>query len=449
MALAGSTVAAAQDASRAVSLEQAIGLALQGHPALARQDGVELAAGARVELARAGLLPQLDVALQASGGTANLVRGATFPSRGVPGLSGPLAPPAIDGAFGTMASLSASWDALGLLARMASVDAALRELDRARAGGDVLRLQLAFDVADAFLGALARAEAVKAARAAEERAAVFETAVRGLVEHDLRPGADLSRVRAERALASTQLIRAQQAQTLAELALAQAVGLAGRLTPLAGQLLEVPPERALPAGRPNPELAEAEQAAAAARAREAVVSAGYLPRLEVVAALWARGSGFPAASGPAPVAAGLVPNVPNWAAGLVASWPALDVFAQRARARGAAAETREATAHRRELELRIGGQLESARAILDGARQVAANTPLALTAAREAEQQATARYRSGLASVTEVAEAQRLLAQAESDDSVARLGVRTAALLFARALGDLEPFLSDLRRGAP
>jgi outer membrane protein len=49
--------------------------------------------------------------------------------------------------------------------------------------------------------------------------------------------------------------------------------------------------------------------------------------------------------------------------------------------------------------------------------------------------------------VVEVAEAQRLLAQAEIQDAVARLNVRRAELLLARAVGDLGPFLASVRGG--
>ena len=61
------------------------------------------------------------------------------------------------------------------------------------------------------------------------------------------------------------------------------------------------------------------------------------------------------------------------------------------------------------------------------------------------ERQSDARYRSGLVPVVEVAETQRLLAQAETEDAVARLRIHRARLLLGRALGDLEPFLAELR----
>jgi outer membrane protein TolC len=72
---------------------------------------------------------------------------------------------------------------------------------------------------------------------------------------------------------------------------------------------------------------------------------------------------------------------------------------------------------------------------------VADYTPVALNAAQATFQQAGARYRTGLGVIVEVAEAQRLLTQAEIDDSLARLNVWRAWLGAAAAAGDLEPFL--------
>jgi outer membrane protein len=85
-------------------------------------------------------------------------------------------------------------------------------------------------------------------------------------------------------------------------------------------------------------------------------------------------------------------------------------------------------------------QIAQATAILDGAYRVADNTPVALNAARDAEQQATARYQAKLATADDVAQAQRLLEQAEIDDAVARLEVWHAILDYAYALGDLTLF---------
>ena len=61
-------------------------------------------------------------------------------------------------------------------------------------------------------------------------------------------------------------------------------------------------------------------------------------------------------------------------------------------------------------------------------------------------QQASARYQAGLSSIDAVAEAQRLLTQAEIDDALARLGVWRGLLAVASAAGDIQPFLAEVSR---
>ena len=120
----------------------------------------------------------------------------------------------------------------------------------------------------------------------------------------------------------------------------------------------------------------------------------------------------------------------------------------RARARVEAAHVKVADARRREIVQAVQSQIDGARAILEAARREAANTPIARRRARTAEAQATARYRAGLATVVEVAEAQRLLAQAEIDDAVGASRRAARQLLAgARAVGDLGPFLDEARGG--
>lgn len=56
------------------------------------------------------------------------------------------------------------------------------------------------------------------------------------------------------------------------------------------------------------------------------------------------------------------------------------------------------------------------------------------------------RYEAELSTVTEVAEAQRLLAQAEVENALARLSIWRAQLAEAKAKGDLAPLLDLLRK---
>jgi hypothetical protein len=48
-----------------------------------------------------------------------------------------------------------------------------------------------------------------------------------------------------------------------------------------------------------------------------------------------------------------------------------------------------------------------------------------------------------LGNIDEVAEAQRLLTQAQIDDALARLGVWRALLAVATVAGDIQPFVAE------
>jgi len=96
-------------------------------------------------------------------------------------------------------------------------------------------------------------------------------------------------------------------------------------------------------------------------------------------------------------------------------------------------------------ETLVGRQLQEqfsqAGAALRAMRSVAKNTPIQVEAVRTALAQATARYKAGLTSIDDVAQAQRLVVQAEMDDSIARLNVWRAFLQLQSVRGDLQPFL--------
>jgi len=273
---------------------------------------------------------------------------------------------------------------------------------------------------------------------------VFHKIVGTLVQPSLRPGVDEARVQAELTAAELAVARAEQAKELQRARLAQAMGsrTGAPIEPIAGALLGAAPALGEHIARDtHPVGKQAAAELARASALEHVGALDYVPRIELFAALWVRGSGIYD-----PVAAGLVPEVRNWAAGVTATWNIFEIPAIRARARAAAAETAVATADRDDAALAVVGEAQRAAAVLRGALTIAQETPVALAAARAAEQQVTARYQAGLAQVTDVADTERILAQAEADDAVARVEVWRATLLVAKAAGDLTPVLAAARR---
>ena len=79
-------------------------------------------------------------------------------------------------------------------------------------------------------------------------------------------------------------------------------------------------------------------------------------------------------------------------------------------------------------------------------RRIAVETPKEVADARTGFAQASAQYRAGLTTIVTIAEAQRLLAQAEIDDSLATLAVWRALLQLQIAQGDISSFLAQASR---
>jgi outer membrane protein len=432
-----------------MTLEAAVNYALARQPSSRAARATAAGEEAGLEYARTNYLPELDLSAQETRATANNVPGLFLLMPGFPTIE----ENKNGGKFGSSAwnsstSLLLSKDVAGLLREMALVDVALAQRERATAGLAADKLTVAFGAAEAFMSEVAAAETVRAGEAGVERARVFAVAVKGRASSGLRPGADASRADAEVALALNQEISAQQAERVARATLVEALGggIDSAINVVSGRLLQLPPSAAVleHASPVDPFLHEALADISAARASTRAAKFEYLPRVELVAGIFLRDSGFSTNAKPGP-GDGSVPNTTNWAAGVVVTLPIKGLFQARADVDAQRAKERLAQARYDQVSIAIQKQIDSARAILNGARRIAANTPSELAAASATQVQDTARYQGGLATVVDVAEANRILTQAEVDNAVARVNVWRGMLLLARAVGDFYPLLNEIR----
>jgi outer membrane protein len=440
----------AQTAPNQLTLAEAVRLAVQNYPAIKERRARAQAAEEGVAVARTAYLPRLDVIWQENRATTNNVFGLLLPQAIVPPISGPvLGTRSFESVWGSAAGVLLSWDAVDFGQRKASIAVAQAQTMAAKAQTAVSELDAAAAAADAFLAVLAADESVRAARANVDRLQVFAESVRTLVQNQLRPGADESRANAELAIAKNQLSQATQTADLARAALADAIGAPGTSPQLAaGPLAAIPDVATEPVTTASHPAAQAAQAGIdAVRARELALDRAYAPRVTLQSAFAGRGTGADV-PGQASFGNGAWLQVPNWALGATVTFPALDLFSVRARKR---VEVQNELAERARYELTLNTlttQEARARALMKAATEIASNTPIERQAAADAESRARVRYQTGLAPITEVAEAQRLLAQADADEAIARLAVWRALLASAQARGDLKPFLDRAGRDA-
>jgi len=444
------TVAAAQtQAPHTLTLDDAIELARKNYPAVKEMRARAEAAQQGIAVARTSYLPRLDLLWQANRATRNNVFGLLLPQAVVPPISGPvLGTTSYDSVLGSAGGALLSWQAVDFGLRKANVDVARAQASVATAESAVTELDVTAAAADAFLSVLASDEAARSAQANVDRLQTFADAVRTLVRNQLRPGADESRADAELAIGRNQLSQALQTSAIARAALADAVGSAGATMLLdPGPLVHVPSLPSPDAGSPesHPAVRAASFAIEAVQARERSLGRAYAPRLDLQTAFSGRGTGAEVPGLPLN-GSGLSLHVPNWAVGATVSFSVLDVFVVNAKKRVEAQnELAERARHEQALQT-VTTQSARARALLSAATEIAHNTPAELKAAVDAESRARARYTNGLTSVTEVADAQRLLAQAQADDAIARLGLWRALLAVTQAQGDLTPFLERLHQ---
>jgi len=431
-----------------LTLNDAIQLALKNYPAIKESRARAEAADASVGVARTEYLPRLDMLWHENRATTNNVFGLLLPQPVISSISGPvLGTRSVgDSVWGSAGGVLLSWEAVDFGQRKAAVDAAQAESSLAKSQTTLTELDVASAAADAFITVLAAEESVRAVRANVDRLQVFANNVRTLVQNQLRPGADQSRAEAELAIASNQLSQAVQIAEVARASLADAVGSAGLSFELAtGALTTIPQFTIEAADLTTHPAARAGQAAIdVVRARERALDREYFPHVTLQSAFSARGTGADVPGVPS-YGNGLWPQVPNWAIGASVTFPAFDLFSINARKRVEVQNELAESAHYERTIQALTTQEVKASALMKAAMAIANNTPIEREAATAGESQARARYQNGLASVTEVAEAQRLLAQAEADDAVARLGVWRALLARAQAHGDLTPFIEKLK----
>jgi outer membrane protein TolC len=432
-----------------LTLDQAIDFALANYPAVRASMQRANAAREAVSLSRTAYLPRTDLLWQSNRATRNNIFGLLLPQSVVPPISGPVLPGTSDtGVWGSAGGILLSWEPFDFGYRGANVDVAKAAQNRANAELSLTRLDVAAAVADSFLALAAAQQQVNAAQADVDRRQVLAMSVHTLVNQELRPGADASRADAELSAAKIQLIRAQQLQRENEATFAQLLGIAGNHVGIdpTSLLRDAPASDIAPFSLSNhPAAVVANSNLFEVRARENVLSKSYFPRFNLQGSFSGRGSGAnPDGSfGTGTDGLGLMRR--NWAVGLTATFAVLDFPSLHFKKEIERANERAQEAEYQRTLQNLTAQSEKAKAAYDSAVLISQNTPIELQAAKLGETQATARYKAGLAPIVDVAEAQRLLLQAEIEDNLARLTVWRAMLGEALAEGDLQPFLNLVR----
>jgi outer membrane protein len=433
-----------------LTIAQAVETALRNYPSVKVSQEQIAAAAAGIQLARTAYLPRIDGVAQVNRATRNNVFGMLLPQSVIPSISGPvLGTNNLGTAWGSAIGTLVTWEPFDFGLRRANLAAAQASRAQSEAALKRTEYETAIAAADAFLTLAAAQETVVAAQAGVTRNETVAKTIHALANAELRPGADASRADAELAASRTQLIQAEQSVDVARATIARFTGGdPAQIAIAAPGLAQLPPEHdaAVFDAAANPVAVEQKAAIEQARAQLHALERSYFPRFYLQGSAYARGTGAETSGNILGGASGLAPSVQNYALGFTVTFPVFDFAALQAREAAQSATMRAQTARAQQIATDLKAQWNSAVATLRGARRIAANTPVQVTAARAAAQQATARYQAGLGNIDSVAEAQRLVTQAEIDDALARLGVWRGLLAVAASAGDIRPFLAEVGR---
>jgi outer membrane protein TolC len=349
--------------------------------------------------------------------------------------------------WGGATGLLLNWQPFDFGLRAANVQAAVAGRDKASATVRRTQLEVSTAAADAYLTVLVAGQTKKAAQAAVDNWETLRQSVHALTSAELRPGADESRIVAERAAAMTQLALAQEAVEMSRATLAKFLTKVNDSSPeltssqVLSRLPAIGDETAPFQPAANPVMDEQRASVAQSAAQLHATERTWVPQFNLEAAGYGRGTGAELDGQRLGGANGLAPNIGDYVVGVNITFPFMDFASIHAREASQASTLAAAKANEQLASRELQEQFAQAQAGLRATRAVAENTPIALESAQTSFAQANARYKAGLSPIDDLAQAQRLLVQAQIDDSIARLNVWRSFLHLQAIRGDLQPFL--------
>jgi len=433
--------------ARAITLADALAYARAHQPAALAALARIQQARATADIPRAERYPILGVTAQLFEGTTNNTTASylTVPPVDLPRIGG--TPSETTGSAGwrpyasTLVGAGANQELFDFGRIAAEAAAADARVTVAGYGADAVALDLALNVEEAFFAVHAAKAVFRAAEDAFERSLVHRDFARAGVKSGLRSPIELTRAEADLSRFDTGRIRARGGVSAAQAVLAAAVGWpevaldAADTTPGAAADLPALATALQLAGERDPRL---RQALAQLRAQEAetrAVGALSRPDLRLSATITGRAGGATPTTGGVPSGDGYLPNVPNWDAAVILSWPLFEpTVSARQRAARAAEDVQRANIDLVRQEVTTA--VERAYVDVVVARDALPSLEHELEAARANYAQADARFKAGLGTSVELADAEALRFDAEIRRALGIFDLAKTRAAFGRAISE-------------
>jgi outer membrane protein len=433
-----------QPAVRTMTLPDALAYARAHEPSLRAALARVAAAGADTRVARAQWQPSFGATAQAFEGTTNNTTGEYVgaPKVDLPRIGGTKTDDLAhwSPSTSTLAAVGGTQEVFdfGRIAAQAAVADAAHDGERHRADAERLRVDLL--VREGFYGVQGAHAVETAARDAFSRARVHRDMAAASVKSGLHAPIELTRAEADLARFDVGARRAAGGVRSAETVFAAAVGVDDALLDAAGpaEATALPPrvdEAVRRAVEREPVLQEARARIAGADDAARAIGAELRPDLVLTGTFSGRIGTATPSGGPVDDRYGPLPTVPNWDVGLVLRWPLWDAVVS-ARRDAAASRAEVARADLATLSRQEVAVVQSAYVDLEIAQDTLGSLGHAVDAAVANGAQADARFRAGLGTSLELADAEALRTDAEIQLAVGRFDVLRARAVLVRLLAE-------------
>jgi len=436
-------VLASPSPARSLTLREALAYAREHQPSILTALARVRAAQEETRVARARWLPSVGATAQIFEATANNSTASYLGVRSVdlPRIGGTRGtdPPSWAPQASTLAALGVDQEVFdfGRIGAQAAVADAALQAERFSADAERLRINLV--VKESFFAVLGAKSILTAATGAYARAKAHSDQAAARVKSGLHAPLELTRAQADLARFDVARVQAMGSVRSAQALLAAAIG-APDLVDAVGDEGAVPPlpplSEALGAGdQRDPVVRAAAAQLDAQRAVTRAVAAESRPDLFLSAGISGRAGGATPSSGPEASGDGWVPEVPNWHAGLVLRWPLYDPVV-RARARSAGAREEVAVQSLALVQQQRAAAVQRAYVQFEVAQVALSALTRATEAARANYAQAEARFKAGLGTSIEIADAEAVRTSAEIQLAVGQFELLRIRAVIARLLAE-------------
>ena len=416
-------VTPAEIAVRELSLEEATAIALENQPQIQARFGDYAAALQRINQALSPLLPQLSAS---AGGTRTDLATRVFQGSGS-SFAGTVSA----GGTGRLSASQLLWD---FGKNWAATDAAKANAESSREDVELQKDLIVLAVKEQYFNLLFAARLVVVSAQALDRADLNLRSAKGFFEVGTRPKSDVTRAEVDVANARLDLIRAQNAVSLARIALNTAMGISINAPTRVKDILtyeKFTVDRdtlVAEALRRRPEQRQAKFRADAAEATVRQTFRDFFPQFSATGSVGGSTTRADSLS---------VTNTESgdWTLGVQLTWSIFDGGNKIARWKEAKASLDAAKARVRDSELTIWQQVEQAYVNVNEAEERIGAAQKAVESAQENFRLFQGRFDAGVGNIIELTDAQLALTRAQSAEAQALADFRIAIARLERSVG--------------